>query len=412
MKVPRRILLSVPAVIASLVFTQGAVLAQAPGVIPAGQYHNSSNQAGFFATSASGDNLSVQVIDSTGVASPHGGPTTTTHTTVLNIEVFGSTFGNGCYDIAASDFTFSISAAALHTTVTDSTPTCGFPGSFATPFTVDITWTGTGPVSSGRHSTNLSCGAYGLDEAFTNVINAASGVASFSPIFPDQFTAPKDQLLRTDDERIHAHGPSPESLACQPAPGIPGGAGPPPAGDYRSSSTEAGFDLFNDTTGQDVGVFVTRSTQTSSPKGAPSTTTTDFNVRINVVGGGSFFFGCFVLTPADFSSSGVVAATLSTTITVDTPTCQPGFPGTLPLPLTVSVVWTGYAPVGTTRGQGSFTCLTYHSKGTSLDSVSLANVTATLSPLLTSPITTNQGSLVTRSSSVHAEGAQQPACHL
>jgi hypothetical protein len=84
----------------------------------------------------------------------------------------------------------------------------------------------------------------------------------------------------------------------------------------------------------------------------------------------------------------------------------------LPLPLTVSVVWNGYVPVGTTRGQGSFTCLTYHSQGTSLDSASLANVAATLTPLLTSPITTDQGSLVTNASTVHAEGAQKPACHL
>src|SRR5205823_6539809 len=131
-----------------------------------------------------------------------------------------------------------------------------------------------------------------------------------------QFTAPQGQLLRSDDERIQARGPSPESLACQPAPGIAGGAGPPPAGTYTSASTEAGLDLFNDTTGQEVGIFVTRSTQTSSPKGAPSSTTSDFNVRINVFGGGSFFFGCFVLTPADFSSNGVVAATLAVTITV------------------------------------------------------------------------------------------------
>src|SRR4029077_3625392 len=225
-----------------------------------------------------------------------------------------------------------------------------------TPFSVDITWTGTGPISSGRRGSNLACGAYGLVETITNVVNAASGVASISPIFLDQFTAPQDQLLRSDDERIHAHGPIPESLACQPAPGIPGGAGPPPAGTYTSSSTQAGVDFFNSTTFEDVGIFVTRSTQTSSPKGAPSTTTSEFDVGIHDFGGGSFGSGCFVLTPADFTSNGVLGATLNMRITSDTPTCGPGGPGSLPLPLTVSVVWNGYAPVGTTRGQGSFTC--------------------------------------------------------
>src|SRR4029077_20072705 len=129
-------------------------------------------------------------------------------------------------------------------------------------------------------------------------------------------------------------------------------------------------------------------------------------------GGGFFGSGCFVLTAAGFTSHRGLGASFDKTIPPATPTCPPGGPSSLPLPLTVSVVWNGYAPVGTTRGQGSFTCLTYRSQGTSLDSGSLANVTASLTPLLTSPLTTDQGSLLTSASTNHAEGAQKPACHL
>ncbi len=203
---------------------------------------------------------------------------------------------------------------------------------------------------------------------------------------------------------------SPDS--CQPFGAIAGGAGPPPAGDYTSARTDVGIFVFSDT-GPSVGIFVTRSTQTSSPLGGPSTNTGEFDVRINSFGGGTFGFGCFNLTPADFSSNGVLGATLNMTITADTPTCQPGGPpGSLPLPLTVNVAWSGAGPVATTRSTGLYNCLTYRNEGQSLNVTNLANVVATLTPLLPAPLTSNQGSLATSASHLHAEGAQQPACHL
>ena len=412
MKALRCFAVAVSGAVSFMVFGASPALAQVPGLIPAGQYESTSLEAGFFATSASGANLNLTLFDGTRVAAPLGGPTTTTRTTNLNIQAFGNGFFGGCYQIDPSSFALSTNAATLNVTITDATVPCDFPGNIPTPFTVNVTWTGIGPVSNNRSVQILSCGTYHLDTTITSVVNNASAAGTLAPVFPDQFAAAQFQLLRSDDERIHAEGPSPTVFGCQPSPGIPGGAGPPPAGDYTSASTRAGFDLFDPIAGTDVGLFVTRSTQTSSPKGGPSTTQSEFDVRINFFGPGTFAFGCFQLTTADFSSSGVTGATLNKVITTDTPTCQPGGAANIPLPLTVNVVWTGAGPVASTRGVGDMTCLTYRSEGNSLAVTNIANVTASLTPLVATPITTDQGSLVTNSSNVHAEGAQQPACHL
>ena len=414
MKALRRFAVVVMGAVSIMFLGASTVLAQPPGVIPAGQYENTSLEAGFFATSDSGANLDVTLVDATNLSAPHAGPTTRTHSTSLNIDAFSDTFfGGGCYQVDPSTFTLSTSSATLNATITDSTPTCGPPGgSIPTPFTINVTWVGIGPASNNRNEQILSCGSYHLDQTMTSVVNNASAAGTLTPVFADQFAAAQFQLLRSDDERIHAEGPSPTVFGCQPPPGIPGGAGPPPAGDYRSDSMQAGFDLFDPAAGTDLGVFVTRSTQTSSPKGGPSTTQNEFDVRINFFGPDTFAFGCFQLTAADFSNNGVTGATLNKIITTDTPTCQPGGPPNITLPLTVNVVWTGAGPVASTRGVGDFTCLTYRTQGNSLAVTNIANVTATLTPLVPNPITTDQGSLVTNSTHGHAEGAQQPACHL
>src|SRR5258708_34845892 len=132
-----------------LLLGQAQALAQAPGTLAAGQYHNTSSTAGFFASSASG-NLNISVSDNVHVASPTGGASTPTYTTRVSIDAFGGAFfSQGCYDLGPSDFTFSTTAAALHTTIPDATGTCGGPpGTLPTPFVIDMTWTGTGPIQT------------------------------------------------------------------------------------------------------------------------------------------------------------------------------------------------------------------------------------------------------------------------
>ena len=410
MRAMSRFAVGVAAAIASTAWAAAPALAQAPGTFAAGQYHTVSNMAGFFSFDGS-TGVNITVTDITNTSAPIGGPSTSTHTTQAQIEIFSDSFsGGGCYDIAPGELTFSTSAAAIHAVIADTTGTCGQPpGNLPTPFTLDVTLTGIGPINTGRLLSSLTCGGYRAETTVTNTINNASGVASIDPVLAGQFTQSQFQLLRTDDTRVHAQGVSPET--CQPAPGIPGGAGPPPAGDYTSASTEASLFLFSDT-GSSINVDVTKSTSTSRPQGAPSTTTAEFDVRIDIFGGGVFEFGCFKLTAGDFSSSGVTAATLNTIFTSSTPTCDNSGPVTLPLPLTVNVVWTGSGPIVTERSQSNFSCLTYRANGTSLDQMNNANVSATISPALPDTINSDQGTLTTRSSMLHAAGAQKPACHL
>jgi len=400
-------MLCVPCVVGVIVFAQVPAFAQAPGTLPAGQYHNNSLLAYFFAFSASG-NLNLSVTDTTNVAVPKVGPPTSTRVTSIFVEVFGGAFfASGCYDIAPSDFTFSSAAAAVHTTITDTTATCGGPpGSFPTPFTIDATWTGTGPITATRNLVQLDCGGYGAETIDNITSSAASAAVTLAPVLSDQFTA-QNQLLRSDDQRIHANGVSPDS--CQPAPGIPGGPGGlPPAGENRSTSAFATASFFNGT-GPSLGIFVTNTMQVSSPKGGPSTVTSEFDVNVNVRAGGNFGGGCYELTPADFSANGVLGATLSMTITSATPTCPGVGPGSWPLPQTIHVVWTGTAAVVSLRSVGQLVCASYRSEGQGLSLSNANNVTATLTPFLTTDLTSTDGLLFSTTSHAHVEG-QQSGC--
>ena len=379
---------------------------------PAGQYHNVSHEAAFnFFDQSTGNSVSIDVTDTASTSAPVGTAPSTTESTVLNLQIFSGGIGQqGCYDIAPTDFTFGGGSSALHTMITASTTSCTQPFQIppTPPFSVDATWTGNAPVTSSQSATTFSCGGYGLETASALTLQGASATATVSPLLPTAMTAPQDQLLRSEDDRDHAHGVLPSN--CEPFGAIAGGAGPPPAGDYQSSSTSTDFNTTT-SSGLFVDVNVMESTQTSSPKGGQPTTTNEFQLGIDTFGNGTFANGCFQLTPADFTSNGVLSATLSLTIDSSTPMCFPGGQTSLPLPLTINLTWTGSGPAATTRTVGTFDCLSYRNEETTLNLTNNANVTATLNPLLPGVIS-GPGTLATSSGGSHAEGAQQPACHL
>ena len=411
MKALRLTSMGVCALVISLYFGQSLALAQPPGTIAAGEYTNTSNQAGFFTFGGSA-NFDLFVIDASGVAAPKGAPRTTSHSTRVFIDAFGPTvFGNGCYEVSAGDFSFGSGTASLHTMITNLNGTCGGPpATLPLPFTIDASWTGNAPVTSGRSQNNFDCGSYGLQEMLTNQFQGAAATVAVSPLFADTFSAPQDQLLRTDKETIHAEGVQPDG--CQPAPGIPGGAGPPPAGDYSNKLVLATASSYDPTTGQFAFFTVTDSAQVSTPRGGSTTNTNQFQVNFNINANGTFAFGCYELTPADFTDNGVSSATLSLNIDQNTPVCPFAQPN-LSLPQTLAITWSGVAPVAPERSTGNFTCLSYHLETTGLTTTSRASSTATLSPMFGAPFTTpDQAALETSSSTQRAEGAQQPVCHL
>src|SRR3979409_717084 len=95
-------LLCVPGALACIVFTQAPVLAGFPASLPPGDYHNTSQMATFYARTSANLNLNLSVTNSNNVTAPVGAPATTTHLTRLYISSWSpSSYGGGCYDIAA-----------------------------------------------------------------------------------------------------------------------------------------------------------------------------------------------------------------------------------------------------------------------------------------------------------------------
>ncbi|HEY6875435.1 MAG TPA: hypothetical protein VI384_03665 [Candidatus Dormibacteraeota bacterium] len=397
------------AMLASLLAGQVVVSAQPPFAISAGQYHTVAEQSGFFnfdpVTSMS---VNVNVTDTKSTSAPTGSRSTTTETTQLQFGVFGNDGGvGGCYNIAPSDLTFGVTVVTLHTTITSANVSCDPFGNVALPVTIDATLTASGPVFTSGQGSQFSCGGYRLETTVSTVNTGANGTATITPVVTGSLTGQGN--IRSDDTRQHAQGVEPDN--CQPYGAQAGGIGPPPAGTTTDSLVMADFFVQNPGDWQpSLDVAVTKDIQTSVPKVGSPSSTTQFQVNIVSTSGG-FEFGCFTLDSSQFSNNGVQGASLSATFDQNSPLCFPGGQVTLPLPLTVNVVWTGTGPIATTHSVGDLTCLTYRDHGEGVTQTNNESVTATISPLLADPITA-VGTMQTNSSTAHQEGAQQPACHL
>jgi len=189
-----------------------------------------------------------------------------------------------------------------------------------------------------------------------------------------------------------------------------GGGGFLPAGDYHFTTQRADFNVASkDPSQPNVGIFVSQSTNVSTPEGGATTTTTQTQVFFNVSGYTVNGFGCVLLTRAsDFSlSTDLQTATLRTTIDSTTPTCGPV---SLPLPLTVSVSWTGVGPMATGRDVSRFECLTYSENTRTSDSSNSATATADLPTALGGSFTTTQASVGSRDQQIAAEGVANMNC--
>jgi hypothetical protein len=135
-----------------------------PGPLAAGKYHFVSQSANLTIVPADPSHapITVFVTTFTNTSSPKGGATTTQHETDLNIGEFGPTqFIGGCFIIPASAFTSAgnLESAAVHASIDATTPLCpqsinsGLPPSF----TVNATWSGTGPIASLRINSSSEC---------------------------------------------------------------------------------------------------------------------------------------------------------------------------------------------------------------------------------------------------------------
>ena len=159
---------------------------------------------GFFIFVNQGLN-SFEPEDSRGVA-------TVTHSTIVQLQVFGATSGSACYVIPDSDFVVgrNLQSASLHTTLTTANmckgkgapaigksgaapiaangvlpPSAGLPASI----TVDVTWTGSGVTSTRRDRASFECLDYSSDSSLTlraALSDAAGTISVLTPSFTTQ----------------------------------------------------------------------------------------------------------------------------------------------------------------------------------------------------------------------------------
>jgi hypothetical protein len=375
---------------------------------PAGSYRNSSMEAGFSAVATDGSFINVSIVDRTSVATPKVGPATSTHTSLVYLQ---DSFGFTCYLLPAGVFTFDskLATASLTLTVDDTVATCdGQPGASPAPFTVNVTWTLNSPVFTQQSATHSACLDYRSEDSVTSLIAGASAVATLTPFLADPITTNTGNL-RSTNETVHAHGTVHPS--CPEEPGAEaGGAGPPDPGRYYTLSREANLNL--SLASSSVFVSLVDKLQNSAPKTGPATSTHEMDIRIGAFGPDGGAFGCFVLTPADYSFNGVQSAQVNVVLTEATLTCD-GNPSSLQLPQTVNLAWTDTtAPVSTFRIRGGFRCLTYHVSGLDVISIDDPEISVSITPLISEPIASSFAVILSNEQRTHAEGKKQPACRI
>lgn len=316
--------------------------------LPAGNYQITTVTAGafFFNSNPPYDNASLFVTDTITQAQA-----SSTRATSNVIEVNASWsgpngFGNGCSILAnAGDFTFAsdLSSATLHTTFTQQLAPCNSFEPLVPDVTVDATWAGSSPTTSGPTITRFACGGYQSEGLTTSTQSPSDAQFSFEGVAgPYEDTAAN---LNDSDQSVHAQGALPD--ACFGPSGKGFGIGPQAPGRYLVSLTDAGFNS------DDIGLnaFVQSSTFAANPNGPASARSGETDLFVDYNGS----FGCFVIPASDVTfAAGVSGATVHAPLDQNTTQCEFGFFPYLPLTIDMSLTATG--PVATTQGESPIGC--------------------------------------------------------
>jgi len=168
--------------------------APGPGLGPRGPgkyVHTGSGVGQQLANADSGDNLDLFAGTTTDASNPQTGPSTNTTLTSVSITLLPS-FQSACFlvDSSAIRVATNLSGAALHATVTDSTPTCdSTPATLPLPITIDATFTGIGPVGTTRNNSWRSCGSFRSEDSTSLTNNNSSAVATLSGAINESFVS-------------------------------------------------------------------------------------------------------------------------------------------------------------------------------------------------------------------------------
>jgi hypothetical protein len=133
-------------------------------------------------------------------------------------------------------------------------------------------------------------------------------------------------------------------------------------------------------------------------------------LSIFIVGGFSFASACFVIPASDFTSPGVQAAALHTTVSSNTTRCSPDRSfGSLPLPLRLDVTWTGVGPSSTKQSEGRYSCETFNQDVESVITTNKVNIAGTVTPAFTDNFA-SEGTLVNGDMQLEIQGVQSQPC--
>jgi hypothetical protein len=382
MRLIKRLSLLVPIVlIAQLVFAVTSAAQGDNGLLAAGNYHITTLAANSFfcCGDPSVPSFNVNLTQTTTVANPLVGPPSVTQETDIDFGACGGSpfiCGNGCFIAGATDFTLSsdLSSAALNTAFDPLTsrPCENRPLSLEA-FSLQVTWSGIGPVGTTRKTSTYSCAGYTADVQTLSRNDNATASASWSFVTGAQ---PADGAnLGSTDQRWHAQGVAQDACFSLGLGGGGKGAGPGPRGnggfEFASQSATVNF----------PGAFVnvTSFTSVSRPTGsAPSTVTeTDLNVRSTGFPG---VFLCFVLQGQNTFTfgQGLSSASVHAVIDGTTPSCPQGGNGFFE-PFTVDLTWTATGPLASIRSTAISDCGTFHQELLTTDATNPATASGTIS---------------------------------
>jgi hypothetical protein len=184
--------------------------------MPAGEYHMFGLSANAFFGFPPGPTNQISLMENNKSSQPQGLPASTSQEFDLTVSLFGGAFnGFGCWIISPTDVTSTgLTSAIIKTTVTAANLNCtnSFPGfGINFPLTVNVAWTGTGPLVKVRTEDNFRCLNYSQSTETSVQSNTATSTATVT--IPDFFGNPTTLSLTGgvgsllfSDQRIEANG--------------------------------------------------------------------------------------------------------------------------------------------------------------------------------------------------------------
>jgi len=182
-----------------------------PGPLSPGGYSFASRAAGVVITpdDPSQQQIDVFVTSFVNTSRPSGGsPTTQVET---DLHIFQSSFPDfvqNCYVIPDSAFVMSgdLQSASLHVSIDPTTPACpqASNGGFPDTFTLDITWTGSGALSTFRNTGSSGCPAFHVTQTQLQTSINANATGRLSGM-AESFIG-ESPSMSTDASTFHVDG--------------------------------------------------------------------------------------------------------------------------------------------------------------------------------------------------------------